>query len=596
MGLFDRAKEYAGFGEETQASQPQSEQAQGEDFGSNALVSEQVGANPEETEKDESGSILGALASSANEMDKAYNPVRWMTDSAGEAVAEQGSGLSQGAGEWLEWGIESYVAPTASESDQEFVPPSAPDPEAVFEVTDPKAFLREAGTYKNIGKKVPAGVFVKVLAVEGRYAQIATLEGAAFSLSESDNLWTSKGNLSTKPEFREPQTPEVETPAMEEAVESEDGTYLSTFSDWMVSRQAAAADQGLRLAGWLTGAEQDEEVEAPQEAEEDVLVAPEGATYPTPYVIAGIGAMPADSKGQIEKGGAMLQPGLKVWLMEAKGAMVRIQTLDGQSLSIDGKDNVWVDSGAIGGFGNSEITLANDLSSAKDAEASASAIEQTLPEGRNPGQSPYGWKLKSGFQLAQDGQSLDSSLLTKVQHLCEWAVANDMVTGDIHWSSGMRSPRKAHKWCVAWNIQHGEKVTFEDVKKLTNGRDEDQNVWYEEGWTWQDVQDNAKSVRSSSAIAAAGWPGGHSKRAPLPDTTRPGVSRHCTGGAIDVTIPWRAKGKPATSNAKDVWGWEEIYRMFGLERTLPKGHKHEECWHLQETKDILGDDEGYLDQ
>jgi len=44
-------------------------------------------------------------------------------------------------------------------------------------------------------------------------------------------------------------------------------------------------------------------------------------------------------------------------------------------------------------------------------------------------------------------------------------------------------------------------------------------------------------------------------------TTFQGIS---SGKAIDVTIPWRRQGKPATVKSTDVWGWENIYNQFGL--------------------------------
>lgn len=105
----------------------------------------------------------------------------------------------------------------------------------------------------------------------------------------------------------------------------------------------------------------------------------------------------------------------------------------------------------------------------------------------------------------------------------------------------------------------------------------------------EQVKANAHNVRASSAIAAAGYPKGDPRRKPLNDNQ--GVSRHCSGGAIDVTIPWRAKGKNASTNSTDVWGWEEIYKMFGLHRPLGPSSKHPEHWHIEETSKVLDAEE-----
>ena len=97
-----------------------------------------------------------------------------------------------------------------------------------------------------------------------------------------------------------------------------------------------------------------------------------------------------------------------------------------------------------------------------------------------------------------------------------------------------------------------------------------------------DAQSNANklSPRTKDATASEGYPSGDKRRLPV-NSTRD-VSRHCSGGAVDVTIPWRAKGKDASTGAKDVWGWEEIYAQFGLYRAVKS-----ECWHLQETGTAL---------
>jgi hypothetical protein len=139
-----------------------------------------------------------------------------------------------------------------------------------------------------------------------------------------------------------------------------------------------------------------------------------------------------------------------------------------------------------------------------------------------------------------------------------------------------------------WEIQYrqGKHVTLDRLKALPAGQDRDGTLWYRQAWgeSWASIRANARAIRSSEAKAAAGYPKGDPRRAPLDvgDTT-PGVSNHCSGGAVDITIPWRARGAHASTGKTDVWAWDEIYAMFGLERSLPKGTEFEEAWHIQET-------------
>jgi hypothetical protein len=108
--------------------------------------------------------------------------------------------------------------------------------------------------------------------------------------------------------------------------------------------------------------------------------------------------------------------------------------------------------------------------------------------------------------------------------------------------------------------------------------DADGNHWYSEGWGDAEIKANANRIapRTADATASEGYAKGDARRQPV-DSSRD-VSRHCSGGAIDVTIPWRKKGQDAATNASDVWGWEDIYAQFGIYRAVKS-----ECWHVQET-------------
>ncbi|MBA3540661.1 MAG: hypothetical protein H0T79_13705, partial [Deltaproteobacteria bacterium] len=154
-------------------------------------------------------------------------------------------------------------------------------------------------------------------------------------------------------------------------------------------------------------------------------------------------------------------------------------------------------------------------------------------------------------------------------------------------------PKTAHYFCVRYEIAKNgmRNISMADLKGLTDGRDEDGTKWYDPSWSKEKVIEMASakySKASKRAVAAAGYNFGDPRRAPLPINGGPGVSRHCSGHAVDVDIPWRSAKDP---NHKDLWAWEQIYHQFGLTRPLHKerGGKasEQESWHIEETgKDI----------
>lgn len=302
-----------------------------------------------------------------------------------------------------------------------------------------------------------------------------------------------------------------------------------------------------------------------------------------------------DASSKHKQIGRNIPVGTKVYVLAAERTYVQIATAEGAAEVIQPADNIWTAFTNLGGTG-ADVALGNENTNAEDKQ-SADALRGSLPEGRNPGQSPFKWRFSGHFQPSLEGKNLESSLMSKVYRLMQWAIANDMVTEDIVISDGVRGPKTAHRICVAWEIQYGPgRVDFDSVKALPGGKDADGNVWYKDGWTWEEVKSNANSVRSSNKIAAAGYEYGKPERAPLPLNSRPGVSRHCTGRAVDVTIPWRTKGVHASKNQSDVWGWEELYTQFGLHRPLHKDKVSstnlQECWHIEETsKKLEGNDD-----
>ena len=322
--------------------------------------------------------------------------------------------------------------------------------------------------------------------------------------------------------------------------------------------------------------------------------APGSYLFKDAFQIVDADARLRDSK--MKATGKTIAQGTKVFVVKAEKTYVQIATVPGATETIGEADNVWTAFSNLGGTG-SDVGLGNEDTDAADKKK-ADELRAGLPPGRNPGKSPYKWAFSGYFQPSLEGKALQSSLMSKVQSLMEWAVQNDMITSDIIIGDGVRGPKTAHKMCVSWNIQYrwGSVITLDALKKLPGGKDADGTQWYQDGWGEDQVKANALAIRSSSKIAAAGYEYGDNDRLPLPLNSKPGVSRHCTGRAVDVTIPWRAPAKDAATGATDVWAWEDIYKQFGLHRPLHKNLQSDvnlqENWHIEETgKKLDGNDE-----
>jgi hypothetical protein len=315
-------------------------------------------------------------------------------------------------------------------------------------------------------------------------------------------------------------------------------------------------------------------------------------TFATPFTVVRDGALYDDHQKSLKK---KLPKGAEVFVKDMKTTWVKI-TCNDPAAPIAEADNVWIKFASLGGIGH-DIGFGNEHSDPKDKER-ADKIREGLPAGRHPGESKHKWMFSGHFMPSLDGVSLSGSLMTKVHALMEWAIANDMVLGDISIGSGMRSPKSAHYLCVRYeiaNMDSNNRVTLAALKALPGGRDPDGNKWYEEGWTEQQAIDNAKDLLkkagASGKVAAAGYNPGDARRAPLPINGRPGVSNHCSGHAVDVDIPWRSPDDP---NKVDLWAWEQVYHQFGLTRPLHKdrGGKSstQESWHIEETGKELEDE------
>ncbi len=191
-----------------------------------------------------------------------------------------------------------------------------------------------------------------------------------------------------------------------------------------------------------------------------------------------------------------------------------------------------------------------DRSESNEGKAIPSTKDDALPS--IPSRSNYEIIVGKNFHTILDGKPINKGLLNKMKRMANYALENDIVSGNVWFTSGMRSLRKAHKWSTAYQIRQGN-VSMKKLKELTNsrgeiGRDEDNNVWYQPGWTKKQVLKNAKRAWIG-ALAAEGYGKGTKEREP--NTFKGGVTRHATGLAIDAVFPWKDKGKVKDPAALD---------------------------------------------
>ena len=178
------------------------------------------------------------------------------------------------------------------------------------------------------------------------------------------------------------------------------------------------------------------------------------------------------------------------------------------------------------------------------------------------------YKFVKTAKTSLGAAKLDPALDTAVTDLCQHLLDNYMVNGNISFDGigGVREPKTAHLNSTAYHIRTGV-VTMDALKALPEGKDQDGNLWYREGWTEADVKANALSVWDGE-VAYEGYGATDPKR--LPNAPEVPVSTHCTGEAMDVTIPWR-----------DGDGWHkearELVTRFGLVRPIDP----DERWHFE---------------
>ena len=152
------------------------------------------------------------------------------------------------------------------------------------------------------------------------------------------------------------------------------------------------------------------------------------------------------------------------------------------------------------------------------------------------------------FISTLDGISLTASLVDKMKRMAVFALDNDLVTGNVVFSSGMRSPSKAHRWSTAYQIRQGN-VPLGKLASLPDGKDLDGNVWYQPGWTTKEAKADTRSKSGMGLWPPRGIQKGDKKREP--NTFAGGVTRHATGQAIDATFLWNWSKGEAQEKAKE---------------------------------------------
>ncbi len=243
----------------------------------------------------------------------------------------------------------------------------------------------------------------------------------------------------------------------------------------------------------------------------------------------------------------------------------------------------------------------------------------------------------------EDSHNINPELLQRMRLLVDYLLEHDMVTGNIRFNEGLRSPKRAHRMSTSWFLRQPDgtkpsKIPLENLRTLPGGKDLDGNPWYDPKWdsqlvpfglppespkdivytdaslniVWNLIRKRAEQIQPQNAIAAEGYAVGD--RHILPNV-HPTISNHVGGNAIDCTIPWR-RGVEVLKYAGDSltppnpWGLTDTHPIarlsitdggtehglydqaanfviahFGLCRPVnrynPQTHKGVEPWHFQ---------------
>jgi hypothetical protein len=193
---------------------------------------------------------------------------------------------------------------------------------------------------------------------------------------------------------------------------------------------------------------------------------------------------------------------------------------------------------------------------AKTAHKSAHSSSSSSSNHKAAAKPPKTFTIINGkdFITAADGVVLDKTLQEQVDKLLQFLIDNHLVTANIKRNEAVRSPKRAHKWSTAWNIRH-RNVPLANLQALTDGKDEDGNLWYDPEWEkdlptgkdhklnkegreklWVKIIANAKK-HWNGALAAEGYALSDSRSKP---NVHKKQSNHVFGNAMDISIPWKS--------------------------------------------------------
>jgi len=269
----------------------------------------------------------------------------------------------------------------------------------------------------------------------------------------------------------------------------------------------------------------------------------------------------------------------------ASGQYAQIVSVSGATTIVEA-DQAWVQL--------KNLTVDNEAATAPGGGKTGAGVELPadlqgkLPEGRKPGTSASKMTFKAGVSFFDEDCAIAPDTMGRVMRVVQWAIGADMVNGDIVISDAARSRKRAHTYATAHNIQVGEGSTASNilarakaVSGAENVADKDGNQWWLKDWGLDPNADEAtakakiversKQIRTQSKPAAEGYRSSEFADRRWPNDPGEGISKHCSGNAVDLNIPWKIAG-----GGTDLWAWEDILKFFGLARTVSS-----ESWHVE---------------
>jgi hypothetical protein len=224
--------------------------------------------------------------------------------------------------------------------------------------------------------------------------------------------------------------------------------------------------------------------------------------------------------------------------------------------------------------------------------------------------------LLKAEHIEDNGYSLSSILVDRMQRFHKFMVAAGMYSGDMDVNSGIRSDKTAHIWCGQWIIAGGgagstkgstyvnatKNIILEmySEQKLNSSEyitDENDTKWAkkdhfkEENGTltmdWISIKEFVATIEggrtSYTTPASAGYEKGDERRKPVPSGS-PSVTNHKTGEAIDI------------NRHNFLNEYDSIVDVIALQFGLLRDGGPTEWWHFELTDLEMSQDEIQIDK